>query len=248
MSALLARHLAEDADGEARPREGVAADDRLGQAELAAERAHLVLEQLAQRLDQPHPHPLRQAADVVVRLDGDARAAGDGHALDHVRVERALRQEVGAAELRLLLLEHLDEEAADGLALPLRVGDAGERAEEQVARVAVDQADVEAVAEGAVHLLRLAGAQQAVVDEDAGELVADRLVDQHRGDGGIDAAGEAADHLAAADLRADALDRLGAEAGHGPVAAAAADLDGRSSAGAAAPCGVCATSGWNCTP
>jgi hypothetical protein len=42
-----------------------------------------------------------------------------------------------------------------------------------------------------------------VIDEDAGELVADRLVDQHRRDRGIDAAREAADHLAVADLRAD---------------------------------------------
>ena len=39
-----------------------------------------------------------------------------------------------------------------------------------------------------------------MVDEDAGELVADRLVDQHRRDRGIDAAGEAADHPALADL------------------------------------------------
>ena len=44
---------------------------RLGHAQLAAQRAHLVLEQLAQRLDQLHAHPLRQAADIVVRLDGD---------------------------------------------------------------------------------------------------------------------------------------------------------------------------------
>ena len=47
----------------------------LGQAELAAERAHLVLEQLAQRLDQLHVHALRQAADIVVRLDRHRRAA-----------------------------------------------------------------------------------------------------------------------------------------------------------------------------
>ena len=59
------------------------------------------------------------------------------------------------------------------------------------------------VAEQRHDLLGLAGAQQAVIDEDAGELVADRLVDQHRGDRRIDAAGEAADHPALADLGAD---------------------------------------------
>ena len=86
--------------------------------------------------------------------------------------------------------------------------DAGELAEEQVARVAVHQRDVVVVAEQAHDLLGLARAQQPVIDEDAGELVADRLVDQHRGDGGIDAAGQAADHAPLADLGADARDRL----------------------------------------
>ena len=38
------------------------------------------------------------------------------------------------------------------------------------------------------HGLGLVEPQQAVIDEHAGELVADRLMDQHRGDGGIDAA------------------------------------------------------------
>ena len=63
-----------------------------------------------------------------------------------------------------------------------------------------------------------------MVDEHAGELVADRLVQQHRGDRGIDAAGESADHLALAHLGADLLDRLILEGAHGPVAGAARDL------------------------
>ena len=72
--------------------------------------------------------------------------------------------------------------------------------------------------------LGLVEPQHAVVDEHAGELVADRLVDQHRGHGGIDAAGEAADHPALADLGADLFDRLLAEGAHGPVAGEAGDL------------------------
>ena len=58
-------------------------------------------------------------------------------------------------------------------------------------------------------------------------------------DRGIDAAREAADHPALADLRADPLDRLVAERGHRPVAAAAARRDGRSS-GAAPRRAACA--------
>ena len=123
-----------------------------------------------------------------------------------------------------LLLEHVDEELADGLALDLRVGHALERADEQVLRLHVDERDVVVVAEERDDLLGFGCAHQAVVDEDAGELVADGLVDQHRGDGGIDAAGQAADHPAGADLGADARDRLLAEGLHGPVAPAAGDV------------------------
>ena len=111
------------------------------------------------------------------------------------------------ASLRGLGVEDVDEGGADDLALGLGVGDAGERVEEHRAGVDMDQRDVEVAAEQVDHLPGLAEAEQAGVDEDAGELVADGLVDQQRGDGGIDAAGEAADHAAAADLVADAGDR-----------------------------------------
>ena len=76
------------------------------------------------------------------------------HALDHVGVERALRQEVGAADLLGLGLEDVDEQPADDLALLLGVGDAGERAEEEVARVDMDERDVVVVAEQPHDLLR----------------------------------------------------------------------------------------------
>ena len=52
----------------------------------------------------------------------------------------------------------------------------------RAARVAMDERDVVVVAEERHDLLGLAGAQQAGVDEDAGELIADRLVQQHRRD------------------------------------------------------------------
>ncbi len=66
-------------------------------------------------------------------------------------------------------------------------------------------------------------AQQAVVDEDAGELVADGLVQQRRRHAGIHAAAQAENHPFLADLRADFLDRLLDVVAHRPVLAAAAD-------------------------
>ena len=47
----------------------------VGQAQLGADGAHLVLEQVAQRLDQLELHVLGQAADVVVGLDAGGGAA-----------------------------------------------------------------------------------------------------------------------------------------------------------------------------
>ena len=47
------------------------------QAQFAAKRAHFVLEQFAQRLDELQLHALGQAADIVMRFDRDAGAAGE---------------------------------------------------------------------------------------------------------------------------------------------------------------------------
>ena len=129
----------------------------------------------------------------------------------------------GAAELLGLLVEHVDEHGADGLALGFGIALAGERLQEALAGVDVHERNVEVAAEQRDDLLGLVEAQQAVVDEDAGELVADRLVDQHGGDRAVDAAGQAADDAALADLGADLGDLGGAEVGHAPVARQAGD-------------------------
>src|SRR6185503_16835819 len=58
--------FAEDADAEAGAGEGMAMNHLAREAELDSETADLVLEQLAQRLDEPQVHLLREAADVVM--------------------------------------------------------------------------------------------------------------------------------------------------------------------------------------
>ena len=97
-------------------------------------------------------------------------------------------------------------------------------------------------------LLGLAGPQQPVVDEHAGQLVADGPMDQCRGHRRVDAAGQAADHLLVADLRSDRGDLLLDDVRRRPVGSMPAivvqevleHLPGRAR--------VCTTSGWNCTP
>jgi hypothetical protein len=63
-----------------------------------------------------------------------------------------------------------------------------------------------------------------VVDEHAGQLVADRTLDQRCGNAGVDAARQAQDHLVGADLLADFGDRLADVVRHVPVRLAAADF------------------------
>ncbi len=80
------------------------------------------------------------------------------------------------------------------------------------------QRNIIVLAEEGGHLTRLVLAQQAGVDEDAGELRPDRLMDQHRRDGRIHPAGQATDNLRVADLSPDPCDLFVAVGRHGPVA------------------------------
>ena len=141
----------------------------------------------------------------MVALDHRRRVAADGHGLDHIGVKRALREKLRLARALGRRLEYLDERLADDLAFSLRVGYALEPPQEQPGRVLILQLDLEMAAEDFPHNLRLASAQQAVVDENAGELAANGLVQQRRRDARIHAAAQAQDHLFVADLGADGL-------------------------------------------
>ena len=158
---------------------------------------------------------LGQAAHVVVGLDarGHARLAAR---LDHVRVERPLDEERHLAQPPGFLLEHADELLADAAALLLRVVDAFEPRQEALGRIDVHERHVEVLAEGLHHLRPLVLAQQAVVDEDARQLVADRPVDEQRGDRRVDATRQPAEHALGPDLRTDALHLLLDHRGRSP--------------------------------
>ena len=67
-------HLTQDPHGESGTRERLPPHELVFQPEFLADRAHFVLEQQTQRLDQLEPHVLRQAADVVMALDDVRRA------------------------------------------------------------------------------------------------------------------------------------------------------------------------------
>ena len=182
------------ADAEAGAGERLPEDHVVGQTEGLADDADFILIQELDRLDQLEVQVFGQTANIVVALDG----AG----LENVGVDGALRKEVDAVELLGLFGKDVDEFLADDLALRFRVGHAGQLVEEAVDRVYIDEVRAELFAENLDNLLRLTLAEQTVVDMEADELLADRLDEQRRDDGAVDAAGQGEQDIFIADLGA----------------------------------------------
>ena len=162
----------------------------------------------------------------MVALD-DGRFAAQA-ALDHIRVDGALCQEIYLTDLLGLFLEHTDELLADDFPLALRLGDACQLAEVALASIHADEVDIKAVgitrAKDGTDFLFLVLAQQAVVHKDAGQLLADGLGQHGSQHGGIDTAGQGAEHFSAADLLPQSLHIVLHKRVHLPVADAAADI------------------------
>ena len=158
---------------------------------------------------------------MVALDDGSIARAG----LDDVGVDRALGEPLGGRELGGFFLEDLDEDAADDLALLFRIGDTGEFVHEAVDGIDDDELEAHVLFERFTDLFALVLAKEAVVDEDAGELLADGAVDERGGHGGVDAAGEAENDFFVTDLLADLRDGFGDVVAHDPVGGALADVE-----------------------
>jgi hypothetical protein len=86
-----------------------------------------------------------------------------------------------------------------------------------------------------------------VIDEHAGQLLADRLMDEDSRDGAVDAARQAADDAAGADL--GAMSAILPARNSAMVQSPASPQTWRTKlASSLAPSGVWTTSGWNWTP
>ncbi len=102
--------FAEDADAETGSREGMAVDHLTRQTQLDAELAHFVLEQLAQRLDELQIHLFGEPTHIVVGLDHVRLARATARGFNHVRIDRALREKLHAAEFLRLFVEDFDKQ------------------------------------------------------------------------------------------------------------------------------------------
>ncbi len=220
---LLRRDLADDADAEAGARERLAIDEMLGDAKLAASLSHLILEQETQRLDDfLEVDAVGQSADVVMALDDGGLAEA---ALNDVRINRPLHEEIDLADLLRFGFKDTDEFLADDLALLLRLGHSLELFIET--RLGVDADKVQVVrafrAEHGLDLVALILSEETVINEDARQLLADRLREQDRRHGGVDAARKRTERLARADLLAQGFDRRLDKGRHLPIALAQRD-------------------------
>lgn len=160
----------------------------------------------------------------MVRLNHVRFAGGGSGGFDHVRIDGALRQPFHLLLLAGFFVEHFNEHAADNFTLGFRFVHARQCGQEAVFRLNVNDVQAEVVAEHFHHLLGFVQAQQAVVDKHAGQALADGAVQQHRGDGGVNAAGQAEDHVVFTHLLADALDRIFDNGGRRPQGFTLADV------------------------
>ena len=175
----------------------------LVQAQRGADLPHLELVQILQRLHQSEMQVLGQATHVVMALD----AALVGLRLGDVGPDRALRQPLRIRHLTRLVGEHIDESLADGLALQLGIGDALAGREEAVRGTHADHVESHALIM-LEDILELILAQQAVVHEDADQVLADSLVYQQGRDRGIHAARKAEHDDVVSDLGLDFSDSV----------------------------------------
>ncbi|CRM87606.1 hypothetical protein [Pseudomonas sp. 22 E 5] len=231
-------HFTEDAHAQARAREWVTVDHVVRQAEFQAQTSDFVLEQFAQWFYQFEVHLLRQATHVVVGLDHVGLAALGASRLDHVRVDGALGEVLDVVQFVGLGIEHVDEGAADDLALFLWVAFARQVVEELVLGVGADHFDAHVLSEHGHHLLAFVQAQQAVVDEHARQLVADGFVQQRGNHGGVNAAGQAEQHVVGADLGTHVGDGVFSDFRRGPQGFALADVEDEARQDAPALLGV----------
>ena len=160
---------------------------------------------------------------MVARLAARLASAG----LDDVGVDGALSQVLHRLAIGLELLRHgeelLPELRADDAALLLGLGHAGQELGVAVLGVHVDEVNVELLGEDLLDLLGLALAQQAMVDEHAGHLLAHGARAKSCHHGGVHTTGQCENHAVVADLLAE-LRRHGLhEVVHGPVGLEPAD-------------------------
>ena len=212
--------VAKDTHGKPRSGERMAIDKMLGHMKLAADTAHLILEEPSQRFAKAQVHLFGQSAHVVVTLDD---FACDVEALDAVGINRALCEPTGVFYFLCLGLKDIDKALADNFALLLRVVHTGQLAEKLLA--GVDSDHVEAQSAIVVHhVVELILAQHSVIDKNAGQPLSDGSMKQDGGHRRINTSAQSENHAVLPQLLAQLSHRGFNERGRTPILAAATNV------------------------
>ena len=185
---------------------------------------------MVERLDEVEAHAIGERDQVVVAFDGGSLAARLACAgFDDVGVDGALGKVLHGLPIGFQLLgdreELLPELRSDDAALLLRLGHAGQELGVAVLGVHMDEVDVELLGEDFLDLLGLALAQQAVVNEHAGHLLADGAGAKGGDHGGVHTAGKRQDDAVLTDLLAELGGHGLDEVVHRPVLFELADVE-----------------------
>src|SRR5690348_2550510 len=164
----------------------------------------------------------------MVCLDGLRRPSHTAR-FDDVRIERSLYQPLDLPGLTLQAMsfrvKNLDERVTDDLALLFGISDTPKLGEKLLAGVHGHQIQSKLVTHALLDFFELVLTKYSALNEDAGQPVAYRFVDQRGGHGRIHSAGEATDRSAVfANALANLADRLIDEVLRRPVSSRPTDV------------------------
>ena len=109
----------------------------------------------------------------MVTLDGVRLLGFRPRRLDHIGVDRALSEPPCVRQFLRFGLKHFDKLAADYLPLLFRIADALQMSQKLARRIDMNNLDAQVSGKGVHHLHPFIESQQAVIDENAGQLIAD---------------------------------------------------------------------------
>ena len=173
---LLGGYFADDTDTQSGTGERLTEYQVLRDTKLQSYLTDLILEQVAQRLDDLlEIYIVGQAAYVVMGLDHCGFTAQS--ALYHIGIDGSLYEEIHGTDLLRLFLKYTDELFADDLSLMLRLGYTCQFAIETFLRIHTDEMQVIIAirSEDCLYFIALVLTEQAVIYEDAGQLLTDCL-------------------------------------------------------------------------
>lgn len=108
------------------------------------------------------------------------RGAFEAHTFDDIGIQRALYEIFDTLEFFGFDFKILDEQTANDFPLPLRISYALQPCEELARTIEDPHVQMELRGECPFDLITLAGPQHSVIDEDAGQLIANGLMRQSR--------------------------------------------------------------------